>query len=66
MGERISCGVDFPAVEEEVLLILRGFDGVIMTERSPEVGFFMPTGIPAPLAIMRWSWSSTERAPIAP
>ena len=28
MGERISCGVDFPAVEEEVLLILRGFDGV--------------------------------------
>ena len=28
MGERISCGVDFPAVEEEVLLILCGFDGV--------------------------------------
>ena len=28
VGERISCGVDFPAVEEEVLLILRGFDGV--------------------------------------
>ena len=28
MGERISCGVDFPAVEEEVLLILRSFDGV--------------------------------------
>ena len=28
MGERISCGVNFPAVEEEVLLILRGFDGV--------------------------------------
>ena len=29
---------------------------------SPEVGFFMPTGIPTPLAIMRWTWSSTERA----
>ena len=28
MGERISCGVDFPAMEEEVLLILRSFDGV--------------------------------------
>ena len=28
MGERISCGVDFPAVEKEVLLILRGFYGV--------------------------------------
>ena len=28
MGKRISCGVDFPAVEEEVLLILCGFDGV--------------------------------------
>ena len=28
MGERISRGVDFPAVEEEVLLILRSFDGV--------------------------------------
>ena len=28
VGERISCGVDFPSVEEEVLLILCGFDGV--------------------------------------
>ena len=28
VGERISCGVDFPSVEEEVLLILRGLDGV--------------------------------------
>ena len=34
-----------------------------MTEMSPDVGFFMPTGMPTPLAIMRWNWSSTDRAP---
>ena len=37
----------------------------IITEKSPLVGFFIPTGMSIPLAVRRCCWFSTERAPIA-
>ena len=37
----------------------------IITERSPLVGFFMPTGRSRPLAVSLCSWFSADLAPTA-
>lgn len=55
MRQRVALRADFPAAEQELLRVLCRFNRVEHDRDITDVGFFMPTGMPMPLAIMRWN-----------
>ena len=68
---KIQCARGFPEVfasypeNKKVCFPWAAIHELIITDKSPLVGFFIPTGISIPLDTNLCCWFSTERAPIA-
>ena len=52
-------------LENQYKVVTAAITELSITEKSPLVGFFIPTGISIPLAVSLCCWFSTERAPTA-